>query len=110
MPFDGWGTSGAWYYLEIFFNQQLVSNTSYGVNHTPIEKFPLIIYMICDHRFESELIQTECVDRFVKSYPMIDGELEILSQGSNLSLWSASVKLQNQKQVRNVVHEELLND
>lgn len=108
MPFDGWGTSGVWYYLEENFQKKLVNNTSYGLNHTPINKYPQVIYMVCDYRLDKELIQEECINRFKKSYLITEGSIKKINDSENLSLWSARLKNGKIKTTTNVVHRELL--
>jgi 4-amino-4-deoxy-L-arabinose transferase-like glycosyltransferase len=109
MPFDGWGSSGIWYFLEKEFDQKLITNTNYGLSHTPDNKYPQIIYMICDHRFNRESIQKECVDRFEKSYLIDKNSLEQISKGENLSLWSALLKNGKKEATRNVTHFDMMN-
>lgn len=110
MPFDGWGSSGIWYYLENNFNQKLVTNTNYGLNHTPINKYPQTVYMICDHRLESNLVQIECLDRFKKSYLIFEDSISQIWTGENLSVWRAELKTGKSYQTINVVHQDLLNN
>jgi hypothetical protein len=110
MPFDGWGTSGVWYYLEKNFNKPLIKNTNIGLNHAPINTYPKIIYMICDHRVEFSLVQEECINRFLNSYPISKGVLKQIMVGQNLSLWSAEVDDKQSYYLKNVVHRELLVD
>ncbi len=108
MPFDGWGSSGIWFYLEDKFQQKLVQNTSYGLNHTPINKYPQIVYMICDHRFDQGLIQEECIDRFKKSYLITENSMKKIKDGENLSLWSALLKNGKTQKTKNVTHFDLM--
>jgi hypothetical protein len=109
MPFDGWGTSGVWFYLEQFFKKPLVKNNSVGVNHTPIDKYPKVIYMICDHRVLPELIDQECLSRFINAYQLSADKVELINSNLNLSLWSALVNQKEKSPILNVVHRELLN-
>lgn len=108
MPFDGWGTSGTWFYLEKLFKQSLIKNSSYGLNHAPLNKYPKIIYLICDHRMRTDLIQTECLDRFTRSYPILNNKLEYLTNNLNISAWSAKVDPKNKNPIYNVVHKDLM--
>lgn len=108
MPFDGWGTSGTWYYLEEKFNMPLVVNINYSLNHTPIQKFPKILYMVCDYRTKTELIKTECWERFTRTYPMAKVEPEKLSETQDLSLWVGLVDNNYEKSIWNQVHHDML--
>lgn len=107
MPFDGWGTSGVWFHLEKILGRSLVLNTNYGVNYTPIEKNPRIIYMVCDSQEHAEVANEECLQRFMKSYP-VEGNAHFLGQTENLSLWRANVSVDYQGEIMNVVHREFL--
>jgi len=109
MPFDGWGTSGVWFYLEKYFKQPLVENTSYGVNHKPINRFPKVIYMVCDHRVLPEMIDQECLQRFKNAYQLEDDKVILINKNLNLSLWGTLLNQNQKKLIRNVVHKELLN-
>jgi len=108
MPFDGWGSSGIWYYLEDLFAQKLIINTSYGLNHTPLYKNPKLIYMICDHRVHTELIPTECEARFLKSYAIQQNSFVKIEEGNNLSLWRAKLDNQTNQEIWNVVHKDMM--
>lgn len=108
MPFDGWGTSGIWYYLEQFFQKKLVFLTKNSLNHTPINKYPKIIYMVCDHREKPQLIEKECVSRFMKSYPILNNEIDELSSNPEISVWSAKVDPRQNRYIKNVVHQDLI--
>ncbi len=108
MPFDGWGTSGIWYYLEEYFQQPLVKNTSYGLNHTPINKYPKILYLICDRRISPELIQQDCIDSFIKLHPLLNNELEPVFNEKNFSVWSVKVDASDNFPIVNAVNYDLL--
>lgn len=108
MPFDGWGSSGIWYYLEDIFAQKLVINTSYGLNHTPLYKRPKLVYMICDHRSRAELVPTECEARFLKSYVIKTNSFVKIKTGENLSLWRATIDNPNNREIRNTVHQDMM--
>lgn len=110
MPFDGWGTSGVWFYLEKYFGQSLVINTSFGVNHTPKYAHVKTIYMVCDHRSHPELIEKECIDRFLQSYPIVENTLKQLPSQKDLSLWSISVNPEYKRPLINIVHQEFLEE
>ena len=96
MPFNGWGTSGVWYYLEKFFATKLVVLNDAGVNHLPKASYPSMVYMVCDHREFSERIQVECLDRFKAAYPW-QGVPTFVSSTKDLSVYSVQV-IQNQSQ------------
>lgn len=110
MPFDGWGSSGIWYYLENNFRQKLVTNTNDSLNHTPLNKYPRTIYMICDHRLQANLVQAECLNRFKKSYLIFEDSMSQIWTGENLSVWKAELKTNKSYQTINVVHQDLLNN
>ena len=108
MPFDGWGTSGAWFFLEQLFNQKLVKLTNYGVSHTPLQVYPKYIYLICDHRYSVELIQTECISRFIYVHPYIKKDLiKIDDNAQDFSVWRGNVDDEYSLPIMNRVHRDL---
>lgn len=108
MPFDGWGTSGTWFYLEELFNQPLIKLTNYGVNHQPIEQYPKYIYLICDHRSFPKLVQVECIDRFHINRPFIEKELQQVGGTTDFTSWRATVKPDYSKPRGYLVHQEII--
>jgi len=108
MPYDAWGTSGVWFYLENYFNEPLVYNVNYGLNHAPLFRDPKILYMVCDHRRDLDLIKAECLDRFLDSYPVNLETLKELSVGQYISLWRIELRDDTNVPIRNVVHKDYL--
>ena len=100
MPYDGWGTSGVWFYLEKIFNLDLVVNTNYGLNHTPINKYPTIIYMICDDRLHLNLVETECIEPFKKAYNITT--INKLTDFGELTVWFSTIN-KNKTMINNQV-------
>lgn len=91
MVYDAWGNSGFWYYLEKNFNKNLVRNINDGVNLFPLELYPSVIYMICDHRVHSEFIESRCINYFAKAYFLSKDKIVNIHNGQIFSIWSASV-------------------
>ncbi len=110
LPFDGWATGGIWFYLETYFDQNLVKNSNYGVNYEPINIYPKIIYVVCEHRIRQELIDQECLNSFVKLHPYLDNEFESILCGESFSVWSLKVNLTENIVIRPAVNPDLLND
>lgn len=107
-PFDGWGTSGIWFYLEEYFGQRLVKNASLGSNFGVIQANPKVIYLVCDHHTKPESIQEECIDRFLNSYPLKKESLQKLSIQEGFSVWKADVDPKFKGPIRNVVYDDIL--
>jgi 4-amino-4-deoxy-L-arabinose transferase-like glycosyltransferase len=89
--FDGWGTSGVWFYLEELFDKPLVKLTNYGVSHYPITTDINYLYFVCDHRTLPELINESCLNRFVEDRNYLSDYPDKIYQSQNYTVWKAAV-------------------
>jgi hypothetical protein len=112
MPYDLWGTSGIWYYLEIFLDRKLVTLTNHGVNFFPDDQGDpnntSYFYLICDHRVHTELIETECLERFKSVRPYLTEEPDIIYSSAEFTLWKFVINTKQQLFPYNYVYTDLL--
>ena len=91
LPFDGWATSGIWFYLEKLFDQKLIKLTSIGVSHSPLIRKINDLYFICDHRVLSERINESCLNRFTKNRNYLVDYPKKIYQSQNYTVWKTKI-------------------
>ena len=111
LPFDGWGTSGIWLYLEKISQQKLVSLHNYGVNHSPNSINVKRIYFICDHRDlnTQEIIDKTCLNRFRSHRNYLTQKSSIVFHNKNYTVWEFAVNPNIKIQDYFKVYNEILN-
>ncbi len=109
MPYDGWGSSGIWFYLEGYFDKQLIKLIPSGMNHYQIQSKIKYIYMTCDHRIFEDKIQEECIDRFLSAHSYVSPTLIHVASTPSLTTWRAHVNDNYTHPVLYKVHRDLLN-
>lgn len=102
LPYDGWGTSGMWYFLERHYNMPLVRLINAGVNYVPRYVDARVVYVLCD---VEDTDSDACVRRFRSVRPYLyDGEVNIYASES-YAVWKFYLRDDRPRDVTHVYED-----